>query len=98
MKKKYRKKTRKAIQQMIGLLRAITEGQGSVSVDVFDAGAGGGWVSGKMHIILERDGLLASTESYNSAQDFADGIMSLIEERYNGLTAKIFVDSKWDEE
>lgn len=89
-----KKKTRKAIRQMIKLLRAITEGQGSVCIDIFDAGAGGGWVSGRMKIYLERDGDIGTIESYESAKEFVTAIESMMEEHHDGLMVRRFENKR----
>lgn len=45
-----------AVRRAIHLLRAITQGQGSVTLHVFDVGIGGGFSKGNVHVELLRDG------------------------------------------
>lgn len=98
MEKKLEKKATKAIHTTIRLLRALTEGQGSVHISVMDAGAGGGWSWGKVEVFLERDGVIGKIESYDSVEEFADALLKMIQARHDGFPARIYDKSKWNEE
>ena len=50
------------VEYTIDVLRKMTQGQGSVTVHVFDAGGGGGFQSARVSIDLMRDGLFGEAE------------------------------------
>lgn len=81
---KENKKARKEVERMIRLLRIITEGQGSVNVNVMDCGAGGGFSKGTMHVEWMRDGDFCQITSYTK-RDFVDSIMRMMNEKTDGL-------------
>ena len=51
------------IKATIRLLRFMTKGQGYADISLFDAGAGGGFDGGTVHVNLERDGYLFNSKN-----------------------------------
>lgn len=88
-KRKKRKRIKRAIKEAIVLLRVLSEGQGIVYLEVFDAGAGGGFSVGKFGADWLRDGQLCKIEEYTQ-KDFVDSIMSMIDHHHDGLAIRSF--------
>ena len=86
---KERKRIKKAVRETIWLLRAMTEGQGSAGIEVFDTGAGGGFSHGSLFVDWLRDGRMCKIKVY-SQEEFIDAIMKMLDEVHDGLIIKSF--------
>ena len=63
-------KAKKKAKRLYKLLRELTQGQGCVGVQVFDAGAGGGFVKGELVIELLRDGKYLKKKVHSVKKEF----------------------------
>lgn len=61
-------KARQLANTVLAVLELMTEGQGQVTISVFDAGAGGGFQSGRVYVMLERDGLSLNQKRFSRAE------------------------------
>ena len=84
-----RNRIERAVAETIRLLRVLTEGQGFVSIEVFDSGAGGGFSSGKLHADWLRDGVYCDVAEY-SEREFIDEIMKMIDTHHEGMAIAEF--------
>lgn len=61
-------RAKKLIKNTIELLTHLTNGQGYASIGLFNAGAGGGFLSGDVTVNLERDGLTLSKKVFTEEE------------------------------
>ena len=84
------------VENTILLLKALSEGQGFASIEVFDVGAGGGFSSGKVFIEHLRDGKSIDRTVYESPIQLKELIIKALESD-NGLPKDILLHADWDE-
>ena len=89
-----RKRSERIIEDTILLLYALTEGQRSAQIEIFDAGAGGGFQSGHLLVDHMRDGKLIDRKVYD-LQELKELILEVLEVTDSGLPLKILNDSNW---
>ena len=67
---------------VLAVLERLTVGQGHATIEVFNAGAGGGFNYGYIHIELLRDGAFFKRKVFDRAE-FLELLAGLIKSRYN---------------
>jgi hypothetical protein len=89
----------KDVETTIRMLRFLTGGQGSASVNIFDSGAGGGFSYANVWIDLLRDGKMMKQEVY-SLDELKKLLLFVIFENDNDeikeLTKKSYKRLKWN--
>jgi hypothetical protein len=85
----------KVVEDMILLLAALSEGQGSVKITLLDVGAGGGFESGEIFVEHLRDGKTLKA-SANSPEELKASLMSLLTKTDDGLPWRTFESMSWD--
>jgi len=86
----------RAVETTIKLLRFLSQGEGLATISVWDAGAGGGFSFGEVHIGLERSGL-SITEKVYTVDEFKSlllGVGNPFEFDEDTLN-RCFADTKW---
>ena len=93
-------KIEKDIESTKQLLRFMTGGQGYAEINLFDAGAGGGFNDAHVNVNLERDGLILNQSVY-TAEDLK--ILMLVAVKHMEIedlhqTNERYKQWKWNEE
>ena len=91
-------KTERTVEDIIKVLRFMTNGQGQALISIFDVGAGGGFSSGCVQVFLERDGETLDKTVY-SPQELKELILMCIYHNSDDpqITDNALKNRTWDE-